>query len=100
MRRCVSLDNILYCSNLFIASTQFKSHECSISSRLFQHTINSNEQEKVTQQHSLISGALRSLVRWVSELIQTSTSLYFLREIDIQQTIWRPLNGAFWNLAS
>ena len=30
-----------------------------------------NEQEKETQQHSLISGALRPLVWWASELIQT-----------------------------
>jgi len=62
--------------------------------------MNSNEQEKVTQQHSLISGALRPLVWRVSELIQTPKYLYFLWEIDIQQTIWRPLKDAFWNLAS
>ncbi len=59
-----------------------------------------NEQEEVTQQHSLISGALRPLVGWTSELIQTPKYLYFLWEIDIQQTIWRPRNGTFWNLAS
>ena len=59
-----------------------------------------NEQEKVTQQHSLISGALRPLVWWASELIQTPKYLYFLWDIDIQQTIWRPCNGTFWNLAS
>ncbi len=36
MRRFASLDNILYCSNVFMESTQSKSHESWTSSRLFQ----------------------------------------------------------------
>src|SRR3972149_1717833 len=36
MRRFASLDNILYCSNVFMKSTQFRSHESWTSSRLFQ----------------------------------------------------------------